>query len=77
MIDRMIRTSKKGLCELCERRPAAHKVKFTIQFVESLATPPFEEEKLSSADIQKRICEECVKGLGGAGNISNLVVEPL
>ena len=77
MIDRLIRTSKKGLCELCEKRLAAHKVKFTAQFLESLASPPFDEEKLSSADIQKRICKECVKRLGNAANVTNLVVEPI
>ena len=56
---------------------AAHKAKFTTQFVESIASPPFDEEKLSSADLQKKICEECVKELSNSKNITNLVVEPL
>ena len=77
MIDRMFRTSKKGICELCEKRMAVHKVNFTTQFVESVASPPFDEEKLSSADLQKKICEECVKELSNSKNITNLVVEPL
>ena len=77
MIDRMFRIPKKGLCELCEKRIAAHKAKFTTQFVESVASPPFDEEKLSSADLQKKICEECAKELSNSKNITNLVVEPL
>ena len=77
MIDRMFRTSKKGLCELCEKRIAAHNAKFTTQFVESVASPPFDEEKLSSVDLEKKICEECAKDLSNSKNITNLVVEPL
>jgi hypothetical protein len=77
MIDRMFRTSKKGLCELCEKRIAAHRAKFTTQFVESVVSPPFDEERLSSANLQKKVCEECVKELSNCKNITNLVVEPL
>jgi len=77
MIDRMFRTSNKGLCELCEKRIATHKAKFTTQFVESLASPPFDEEKLSSAELQKTVCDECVKELRNSKNLTDLIVESL
>jgi hypothetical protein len=69
--------SRAGLCELCGKRPVTHIAKFTIQFVESIGSPLFEEENLSSADLQRRVCEECVNELSSSKNVTNLVVDAL
>jgi len=69
--------SRAGLCELCGKRPVTHIAKFTIQFVESIGSPLFEEENLSSTDLQRQVCEECVNELRSSKNVTDLIVDAL
>lgn len=69
--------SRPGLCELCGKRPVTYMAKFTIQFVESIGSPLFEEENLSSVDLRRQVCEACVNELSSSKNVTNLVVDAL
>ena len=71
------RSPRRGLCELCERRVATRKAKFKAQYLESLSSASFEEEKLSSLEVEKRVCEECLESLKNAKNVSDLTFERL
>jgi hypothetical protein len=73
----MQRRAGPGSCEVCGKRPATRKAKFTAQSLESAATMPFDEEAMMETNFEKRLCEECLVGLQKAKNVSNLVFERL
>jgi len=77
LIDRMLRRPGAGVCEICEKRPATRKAKFTAQYVQSTLAAIFEEESLVGAELEKRICEECLKSLQKAKNVTGLTFERL
>ena len=77
MIDRMERRKAAGLCDLCERRPATRKAKFSAQYLQSSSSAIFEEEALTGVDLEKRICEQCLASLQNAKNVTNLTFERL
>jgi hypothetical protein len=77
MIDRMQRRPGPGLCEVCERQPATRKAKFTAQYLQATASAIFEEEGMAGAELEKRVCEDCLKKLQDAKNVSNLTFERL
>ena len=77
MIDMMQRRSAPGLCEVCERRPATRKAKFSAQYLQSTASALFEEESLAGAQMEKRVCEECLSQLQNAKNVTDLTFERL
>jgi len=77
LIDRMLRRTGAGLCEICEKRVATRKAKFTAQYVQSSPAAVFEEETMAGAEIAKKVCEECANFLQHAKNVSNLQVERL
>jgi hypothetical protein len=77
IIDQMQRRTGPGSCEVCGKRPATRKARFTAQSLESAATMPFDEEAMVETNFEKRLCEECLVALGKAKNVSNLVSERL
>ena len=77
MIDRMQRRPGPCLCEVCERQPATRKAKFTAQYLQATASAIFEEEGMAGAEFEKRVCEDCLKKLQDAKNVSNLTFERL
>jgi hypothetical protein len=77
MIDRMPRRSAPGLCEICEKRPATRKAKFSAQYLQSTSAAVFDEESLVGVELVKRICEECLKKLQEAKNVTDLTFERL
>ena len=77
IIDRMLRRSGPGTCELCEKKPATRKVKFTAQSLQSSSMPLFDEESLVTGEFEKRVCEECLTSLQNAKNVTNLTFDRL
>lgn len=77
MIDRMFRRSGPGMCQICERKPATRKAKFTAQYLQSSSMPLFDEESLVAGEFEKRVCEECLASLQNAKNVANLTFERL
>jgi hypothetical protein len=77
MIDRMLRRSGPGTCEICERKPATRKAKFTAQSLQSTSMPLFDEESLVSNEFEKRVCDDCLESLRNAKNVANLTFERL
>ena len=77
MIDRMERRAGPGRCEVCERQPATRRAKFTAQYLQATASAIFEEEGMVGAQMEKRVCEDCLKKLQDAKNVSELTFERL
>ena len=77
MIDMMQRRSGPGLCEVCGRRPATRRAKFSAQYLQSTASAIFEEESMAGAELVKRVCEECLTQLQDAKNVTDLTFERL
>jgi hypothetical protein len=77
VIDRMQRHSAPGLCEVCGKRPATRKAKFNAQYLQSSSAAIFEEETLAKAELEKRVCEECLSDLQNAKNVTDLTFERL
>jgi hypothetical protein len=77
MIDRMQRRSALGMCEICEKRPATRKAKFSAQYLQSTSTAIFDEESLVGVVLEKRVCEECLSNLQNAKNVTDLTFERL
>ncbi len=77
IIDRMLRRSGPGMCEVCEKKPATRMAKFTAQYLQSSSMPLFDEEALVASEFEKRVCEECLTSLQNAKNVTNLTFERL
>jgi len=77
MIDMMQRRSAPGLCDVCGKRPATRKAKFSAQYLQSSASPIFDEESLVGVELEKRVCEPCLSQLQNAKNVTNLSFERL
>jgi hypothetical protein len=77
VIDGMLRRSGPGTCEICERKPATRKAKFSAQSLQSTSMPLFDEESLVSNEFEKRVCDDCLVSLQNAKNVSNLTFERL
>jgi hypothetical protein len=77
MIDRVQRRAVPGLCEVCERRPATRKAKFSAQYLQSISAAVFDEESLVGVELEKRVCDECLNHLQNAKNVTNLTFERL
>ena len=77
IIDRMLRRGGPGTCEICEKKPATRKAKFTAQSLQSSSMPLFDEESLVASEFEKRVCEDCLASLQNAKNVANLTFERL
>jgi len=77
LIDQMQRRNAPGLCEVCGRHPATRKAKFNAQYLQSTSSAIFEEEALTGVELTKRVCEECLKNLQEAKNVTDLTFERL
>jgi len=77
MIDQMQRRSGPGSCEVCEREPATRRARFSAQYLQATSSAIFEEESLVGAQLEKRVCENCLKKLQEAKNVTDLTFERL
>jgi hypothetical protein len=77
LIDQMQRRSGRGSCEVCGREPATRRAKFSAQYLQSTSAAVFEEENLVGAQMEKRVCENCLKNLQEAKNVTDLTFERL
>ncbi len=75
--DPSLRRGAPGLCEICQKKPATRKVKFTAQYLQSSSIAVFDEESLVAGEFEKRACEECLGSLQHAKNVTNLTFERL
>ncbi len=66
-----------GLCEICGKKPATRKAKFTAQYLQSSSMAMFDEESLVASEFEKRVCEECLGSLQNAKNVTNLKFDRL
>ena len=73
----MPRRSGPGTCEVCVKKPATRKAKFNAQYLQSTSAAVFEEENLVGAELEKRVCENCLKSLQEAKNVTDLTFERL
>lgn len=77
MIDQMRPRRGLGQCEMCDRELATRKAKFKAQYLQSTSAAVFDEENLVDVEMTKRICENCLKKLQGAKNVTDLTFERL
>jgi len=62
---------------MCEREPATRRAKFKAQYLQSTSAAVFDEESLVDVEMTKRICEDCLKKLQDAKNVTDLTFERL
>jgi hypothetical protein len=62
---------------MCGRRMATRKAKFQAQYLESASSGLFDEERLSSVEVEKRVCDECLDSLKKTKNVTELTFERL
>ena len=77
MIDQMLRKTGPGSCEVCGKNPATRRAKFNAQYLSSTTAALFEEENLTGAQLEKRVCDDCLKKLQDAKNVTDLTFERL
>ena len=58
---------------MCEKEIATRKAKFKAQYVESASSPVMDEERLSTVEVEKRVCETCLESLKNSSNVTDLV----
>jgi len=73
----MQQRKRPGVCDVCEKQPATRRAKFTAQYLQSVSTSIFDEESMIQVELEKRICEDCLKMLQNAKNVTNLTFERL
>jgi hypothetical protein len=62
---------------VCGREPATRRAKFNAQYLQSSSAAIFEEENLVGTQFEKRVCENCLKKLQEAKNVTDLAFERL
>lgn len=62
---------------MCGKEPATRKARFTAQYLQATSAALFEEENLIGVQIEKRVCESCLKKLQDAKNVTDLTFERL
>jgi len=78
MIDSMLRgRNRVGACEVCQKKPATRKARFTALFLQAEPTPLLIEERVSKMEFEKRVCEECAGRLQSMKNVTDLILENL
>ena len=65
------------MCEICEKSRATRRAKFSAQYLQSTSAAVFDEESLAGVDLDKKICDDCLKALQNAKNVTNLTFERL
>jgi|GEM_PF-5910386 len=78
MIDSMLRRRDSGGdCEVCQRKAATRKARFTAHFLHSEPTPLMIEEHVAKMEFEKRVCDDCAKQLQSMKNVSDLSLDSL
>jgi hypothetical protein len=78
MIDSMFRKrDRAGDCEVCQRKPATRKARFTAHFLQAEPTPLLVEERVAKMELKKRVCDDCAKQLQSMKNVTDLSLEEL
>lgn len=78
MIDSMLRRhDRAGDCEVCQRKPATRRAKFTAHFLQADPTPLLIEERIAKMKFEKRVCDDCLERLQSMKNVADLSSEDL
>ena len=78
MIDSMLRRSQRsGDCELCQRRPATQRARFTAHFLQADPSPLLVEEHVARMEFERLVCDECAGQLQAMKNVTDLSFESL
>jgi len=78
MIDSMLRRREPaGDCEVCQRKPATRRAKFTAHFLQADPTPLMIEERVARMELEKRVCDDCAEQLQTMKNVTDLSLENL
>jgi hypothetical protein len=77
LIDQMQRRSGPASCEVCGRETATRRAKFSAQYLQATSSALFEEESLVGVQLEKRVCEACLRKLQEAKNVTDLIFERL
>jgi ribosomal protein L34E len=64
-------------CEICQKKPATRRARFTAHFLQSEPTPLVVEERVAKTELEKRVCDDCAKQLQGMKNVTDLSLEEL
>lgn len=78
MIDSMLRRRDRvSDCEVCQRKPATRRAKFTAHFLQADPTPLLIEERVAKMEFEKRVCDDCAEQLQTMKNVTDLILENL
>jgi hypothetical protein len=78
MIDSMLRKRDRASdCEVCQRKPATRKARFTAHFLQAEPTPLLIEERVAKMELEKRVCDDCAEQLQSMKNVTDLSLEEL
>jgi len=64
-------------CEVCQRKPATRKARFTAHFLQAEPTPLLIEERVAKMELEKRVCDDCAEQLQSMKNVTDLSLEEL
>jgi hypothetical protein len=64
-------------CEVCEKKPATKRARFTAHFLQGEPTPLMVEERVAKMELEKRVCDDCAKQLQSMKNVTDLSLEEL
>jgi hypothetical protein len=78
VIDSMLRRhDRTGDCEMCQRKPATQRAKFTAHFLQADPTPLVVEERVAKMELERRVCDDCAGRLQTMKNVTDLSLENL
>ena len=64
-------------CEVCQRKRATKKARFTAHFLQAEPTPLLIEERVAKMELEKRVCDDCARELQSMKNVTDLSLEEL
>jgi hypothetical protein len=71
------RRNSAGDCEVCEKKPATRRARFTAHFLQGEPTPLMVEERVAKMELEKRVCDDCATQLQSMKNVTDLSLEEL
>jgi hypothetical protein len=78
MIDSMFRRRDRNSdCEVCQRKAATQRARFTAHFLNAEPTPLMIEEHVAKMEFEKRVCDDCAEQLRNMKNVTDLTLESL
>jgi len=64
-------------CEVCQKKPATRRARFTAHFLQGEPTPLMVEERVAKMEFEKRVCDSCAEQLQSMKNVTDLTFETL